>query len=90
MADELTSLIQALGDTDTYDRENALIAVYIFLKNQICFLPSPSNTFMELSQWRDCSLSDGVASYDERKSDDELLKIEETIRKNSNQNICKT
>lgn len=70
MADELTFLIQTPEDTDTYDRENALIDLYIFLKSQNCFLPSPNNTFlfMELSQWRDCSLRDGIESYYERKN----------------------
>lgn len=37
MADELTFLIQTPEDTDTYDRENALIDLYIFLKSQNFF-----------------------------------------------------
>lgn len=74
MADKLNSLIMALENTDTYDRENALIDLYIFLISQNSSLPKVKNTFIfvELSNWRDCSLRDGVESYYETKDTDEL------------------
>ena len=57
-----------------YDRENALIDLYIFLISQNSSLPKVENTFIfvELSNWRDCSLRDGVESYYETKDTDEL------------------
>lgn len=48
MADKLNSLIMALENTDTYDRENALIDLYIFLISQNSSLPKVENTFIFL------------------------------------------
>lgn len=90
-ADRLSSLIEALENTDTYDRENALIDLYIFLVSQKCDLPQSGNTFafIELSKWRDCSLRDGVEAYYETTSADELLHLEERMERCSSQEVCR-
>lgn len=91
MADELNSLIVALENTDTYDRENALIDLYIFLVSQNSFLPKAENTFIfvELSNWRDCSLRDGVESYYERKDTDKLHFLEKNMKHYDYHEACK-
>ena len=90
MADQLECLIEALENTETYDRENSLIEIYVYLVSQKCFLPQKSNTliFIELSKWRDCSLGDGVASYYEMKDADALLQLEDAVKKYDYQEIC--
>lgn len=90
MTDELSSLIEALENTDTYDRENALIDLYIFLRSQNYPLPKAENTaiFIELSEWRDCSLRDGVESYYETKDANELSKLEKSMKKYAQQDAC--
>lgn len=90
MTDELKLLIEALENTNTYDRENALIDLYFFLISSSCFLPKPENTFIfvELSNWRDCSLRDGVEVYYETKDIDELSKLEKSMKKYDQQEVC--
>ena len=91
MADKLNSLIMALENTDTYDRENALIDLYIFLISQNSSLPKVENTFIfvELSNWRDCSLRDGVESYYETKDTDELNFLEKNMKQYARHEVCK-
>lgn len=91
MTDKLDLLIKELENTDTYDRENALIDLYLFLISENRPLPKLSNTFIfvELSKWRDCSFRDGVESYYEAKNADELLQLEESMEKYANQEACK-
>ena len=91
MADKLNSLLMALENTDTYDRENALIDLYIFLISQNSSLPKVENTFIfvELSNWRDCSLRDGVESYYETKDTDELNFLEKNMKQSAQLEGCK-
>lgn len=92
MADNLNSLITALENTDAYDRENALIDLYIFLISQNNSLPKAENTFIfvELSNWRDCSLRDGVEAYYERKEDTgELNFLEKNMKQYAHHEACK-
>lgn len=91
MTDKLASLIKALEKTDTYDRENALIELYIFLISQNCTLPKPDNTFLfiELSKWRDCSLGDGVETYYEAKKEDKIAELKESMKKYVFQEACR-
>ncbi len=81
----------ALENTDTYDRENALIDLYIFLISQNSSLPKVENTFIfvELSNWRDCSLRDGVESYYETKDTDELNFLEKNMKQYARHEVCK-
>lgn len=91
MENKLNSLIEALDNTDGYDRENALIDLYIYLISQHSFLPKCENTFIfiELSKWRDCSLRDGVESYYYTKNEEELSQLETAMKKYTLQEACK-
>ena len=81
----------ALENTDTYDGENALIDLCIFLISQNSSLPKVENTFIfvELSNWRDCSLRDGVESYYETKDTDELNFLEKNMKQYARHEVCK-
>lgn len=90
MTDELKSLIEALENTSTYDRENALIDLHIFLISSNCFLPKSENTFIfvELSNWSDYSLRDGVEVYYETKDTNKLSQLEKSMKKYAQQEVC--
>ena len=91
MADKLNSLIAALENIGTYDRENALIDLYIFLISQKRSLPKAENSFLfvELSNWRDCLLRDGVEAYYETKDVDELNFLEKNMKQYALHEVCK-
>ena len=86
---EKEKLIEELKNTKTYDRENALVDLYVFLRSENETLNSKENTqlFIELSQWRDCSLSDGVESYYDKKEVNELIKLKRRAEYCFNQEI---
>lgn len=67
-----------------------MIDLYIFLRSQNCPLPRTENTsiFIELSNWRDCSLRDGVESYYATKGADELNQLEKSMIKYAQQDAC--
>lgn len=54
-------------------------------------MPKAENTFIfvELSNWRDCSLRDGVETYYEAKATDELSHLEKAMKKYTQQEVCK-
>lgn len=90
MDDKINSLIEALENTDSYDRENALIDLYIYLISHNSSLPKSEHTFIfiELSKWRDCSLREGVESYYDSKNEDELSGLEKAMKRYTHQEIC--
>lgn len=71
----MKTLIAMLGNTDTYDKENALIDIYIYLLENKINLNEGQQVFVELSKLRDRTLSDGSESYFE-DFDDRGLPIE--------------
>lgn len=91
MADKLNSLLAALQNTDTYDRENALIDLYIFLISENRSLPKAESTFIfiELSNWRDCSLRDGVETYHETKGIYKLHFLEKRMKQHACHEVYK-
>lgn len=70
-------LIAALKGTEKYDREIALIDLYIFLLSEKEMLSDELTTqlFIELSSWRDWSLRDGVEAYYDQLSPEEFAEF---------------
>lgn len=71
----MKTLINMLENTDTYDKENALIDIYIYLLENKINLNEGQQVFVELSELRDKTLSDGSESYFDQ-FDDNTLSIE--------------
>ncbi|MGN0341679.1 MAG: hypothetical protein ACI4DO_02705 [Roseburia sp.] len=59
----MKTLVAMLENTDTYDKENALIDIYIYLLENKINLNEGQQVFVELSKLRDRTLSDGSESY---------------------------
>ena len=81
MTEKMQALIRNIEETETYDREIALIDLYIYLVSESAVLRNKNNTclFVELSEWRDCSLRDGVESYYEDVPDEKLTQLKTSM-----------
>uniref|UniRef100_UPI00405701A9 hypothetical protein n=1 Tax=Agathobacter sp. TaxID=2021311 RepID=UPI00405701A9 len=90
LSENMSTIIEAINHTESYDRENALIDLYILLKSKNELLLDKNNTviFIELSQWRDYSLRDGAEAYYEEKSEAELIQIEKAMERYYHREIC--
>lgn len=90
----MNELIAKLGCTKTYDKENVLIDIFIYLLENKIELTDGLLVFMELSKLRDRTLSDGSESYFEEYeyaeifmqalkiwSNDEIVKIYDDLYK---------
>ena len=60
---DLHTLLEQLNGTETYDKENALIDIYIFLIENKIELNDRARLFVELTKLRDRSLTDGSEAY---------------------------
>ena len=90
----MKELIAKLGYTETYDKENVLIDIFICLLENRIELTDGLQVFMELSKLRERTLSDGSESYFEEYeysekfmkalkiwSNDEIVKIYDDLYK---------
>ena len=90
----IKELIAKLGCTETYDKENVLIDIFIYLLENRMELTDGLQVFMELSKLRDRTLADGSESYFEEYeysekfmtalkiwSNDEIVKIYDDLYK---------
>lgn len=99
----MNELIAKLGCTETYDKENVLIDIFIYLLENRIELTDGLLVFMELSKLRDRTLSDGSESYFEEYeyseifmqalkiwSNDEIVKIYDDLYKAKAYDIINT
>ena len=69
----MEELITKLGYTETYDKENVLIEIFIYLLENRIELTDGLQVFMELTKLRDRTLSDGSESYFEEYEHSEIF-----------------
>lgn len=69
----MKELIAKLECTETYDKENVLIDIFIYLLENKVELTDGLQVFMELSKLRDRTLSDGSESYFEEYVHSEIF-----------------
>lgn len=72
----MKELISQLDCTETYDKENILINIFIYLLENETNLHDGLQVFVELSKLRDYALSDGSESYfEEYVASDEFMTL---------------
>lgn len=86
MSKELIRQINTLDGTEKYDKEIALIDIFMYVINNKENLPESAllNIFIEISEWRDISLADGSEAYYDENSPEMKKHIIEALKINDN------